>query len=56
MSFVASDAEHWLGSRDLSDTRAGLDAELFQVLSKAVEELGVEWSTSEDAIRRPPRQ
>lgn len=34
-----------------SDFRAGLDAELFCVLSKAVEELGMEWSAPEEPTR-----
>lgn len=34
--------------RDQSDAKAGLDAELFCVLSKAVEELELEWSASKE--------
>ncbi len=51
MSLAASDAVELSGSMfdpatlpsmDPSDAKAGMDAELFRVLSKAVEELGLE--------------
>lgn len=50
MSLAASDTEDWSGSvddpplpsRDQSNNRAGLNAELFRVLFKATEELGLE--------------
>ncbi|KAI2646361.1 Avirulence protein AvrBs3 [Labeo rohita] len=55
MSLAASDAEELSGSvndpaplpsADTSDsrTRTGMDAELFRVLTRAVDELGLEWS------------
>ncbi len=60
MSLVASDAEELSGSvtdptpsglPTPSATKAGMDAELFRVLSKAVEELGLEWSPPEEPSR-----
>ncbi len=60
MSLVASDAEELWGSVTdpapsglpaPSAAKAGMDAELFHVLSKAVEELGLEWSPPEEPSR-----
>ncbi len=60
MSLVASDAEELSGSVTdpapsglpaPSTAKAGMDAELFRVLSKAVEELGLEWSPPEEPSR-----
>ncbi len=58
MSLVASDAEELLGSVTdpapsglPNSSAAGMDAELFRVLSKAVEELGLEWSPPEEPSR-----
>ncbi len=60
MSLVASDAEELSGSVTdpapsglpaPSAAKAGMDAELFRVLSKAVEELGLEWSPPEEPSR-----
>ncbi len=60
MSLAASDAEELSGSvTDPAPSRlpapsaakAGMDAELFCVLSKAVEELGLEWSPPEEPSR-----
>ncbi len=60
MSLAASDAEELSGSvTDSAPSRlpapstakAGMDAELFRVLSKAVEELGLEWSPPEEPSR-----
>ncbi len=60
MSLVASDAEELWGSVTdpapsglpaPSAAKAGMDAELFRVLSKAVEELGLEWSPPEEPSR-----
>ncbi|KAL0161810.1 hypothetical protein M9458_041206, partial [Cirrhinus mrigala] len=62
MSLAASDAEELSGSvndpaplpsTDTSDprTKSGMDAELFRVLTRAVDELGLEWSPPEE----PPR-
>ncbi|KAI2645948.1 hypothetical protein H4Q32_025302 [Labeo rohita] len=62
MSLAASDAEELSGSvndpaplpsSDTSDprTKTGMDAELFRVLTRAVDELGLEWSPPEE----PPR-
>ncbi len=60
MSLVASDAEELSGSVTdpapsglpaSSAAKAGMDAELFRVLSKAVEELGLEWSPPEEPSR-----
>ncbi len=57
MSLVASDAEELSGSVTdpapsglpaPSVAKAGMDAELLRVLSKAVEELGLEWSPPEE--------
>ncbi len=57
-SLAASDAEDILGSSidpdplpsmDPSDAKTGM--ELFRVLSRAVEELGLEWSTAEEPTR-----
>ncbi len=57
MSLVASDAEELSGSVTdpapsvlpaPSAAKAGMDAELFRVLSKAVKELGLEWSPPEE--------
>ncbi len=57
MSPVASDAEELSGSVTdpapsglpaPSAAKAGMDAELFRILSKAVEELGLEWSPPEE--------
>ncbi len=41
MSLVASDAEELSGSVTDLAAKAGMDAELFRVLSKAIEELGL---------------
>ncbi len=60
MSLAASDAEELSGSiTDPAPSRlpapsaakAGMDAELFRVLSKAVKELGLEWSPPEEPCR-----
>ncbi len=60
MSLAASDAEELSGSvTDPAPSRlpapsaakAGMDAEFFRVLSKAVEELGLEWSPPEEPSR-----
>ncbi len=60
MSLVASDAEELSGSVTdpapsglpvPSAAKAGMDAELFRVLSKAFEELGLEWSPPEEPSR-----
>ncbi len=60
MSLVASDAEELWGSVTdpapsglpaPSAAKAGMDAELFRVLSKVVEELGLEWSPPEEPSR-----
>ncbi len=60
MSLVASDAGELSGSVTdpapsglpaPSAAKAGMDAELFRVLSKAVEELGLEWSPPEEPSR-----
>ncbi|KAI2646291.1 Platelet glycoprotein V [Labeo rohita] len=62
MSLAASDAEELSGSindpaplpsTDTSDPRtsSGMDAELFRILTRAVDELGLEWSPPEE----PPR-
>ncbi len=60
MSLAASDAEELSGSvTDPAPSRlpapsaakAGMDAKLFHVLSKAVEELGLEWSPPEEPSR-----
>ncbi len=60
MSLVASDAEELSGSvtdpapsglPGPSAAKAGMDAKLFRVLSKAVEELGLEWSPPEEPSR-----
>ncbi len=60
MSLVASDAEELSGSVTdpapsglpaPSAAKARMDAELFRVLSKAVEELGLEWSPPEEPSR-----
>ncbi|KAL0147769.1 hypothetical protein M9458_056912, partial [Cirrhinus mrigala] len=59
MSLAASDAEELSGSiydpaplpsADISDPRSktGMDAELFRVLTRAVDELGLEWSPPEE--------
>ncbi|ROL45908.1 hypothetical protein DPX16_11603 [Anabarilius grahami] len=57
MSLVASDTEDWAGLMndpaplpylEPIDARAGMDTELLHVLSKAVEELGLEWSLPEE--------
>ncbi len=59
MSLIASDAEERLCSTadcapsscaEPSDSKPGLDAELLRILSKAVEELELEWSTPEKPI------
>ncbi len=60
MSLAASDAEELSGSiTDPAPSRlpapsaakAGMDAELFRVLSKVVKELGLEWSPPEEPSR-----
>ncbi len=60
MSLIASAAEDLSGSTtdpaplpsaDPSDTKPGMDAKLFSILYKAVEELGLEWSTPEKPTR-----
>ncbi|ROL55048.1 hypothetical protein DPX16_0152 [Anabarilius grahami] len=57
MSLAASDAEDWTGSShnpaplpslEPIDARASIYTELIRVLSKAVEELGLEWSAPEE--------
>ncbi len=60
LPFSSSDAEELSGSVTdpapsglpaPSAAKAGMDAELFRVLSKAVEELGLEWSPPEEPSR-----
>lgn len=60
MSVIASDMEEMLGftidlapllPADPSNTKQGMDSELFCVLSKAVKELGLKWSTPEEPTR-----
>ncbi|MCJ8740105.1 hypothetical protein PDJAM_G00055060 [Pangasius djambal] len=60
MSLAASNAEDISGSpfdpapspsMDSSVTKTSTDTKLFRVLSKAVEELGLEWSTPEEPTR-----
>ncbi len=60
MSLAASDAEELSGSvadpallpsSTPSAAKAGLDAELLRILSKSVEELGLEWSPPEEPSR-----
>lgn len=60
MSLAALDAEELSGSvngptplllSELSDIRPGMDAVLFCILSKAVEELGLKWFSLEDPTR-----
>ncbi|ROJ42279.1 hypothetical protein DPX16_1720 [Anabarilius grahami] len=60
VSLAASDPEHWVAESDEPaplpllepiDHSAGMDAELFRVLSKAVEELDLEWAPLEEPSR-----
>ncbi|ROL50609.1 hypothetical protein DPX16_23879 [Anabarilius grahami] len=60
VSLAASEPEHWVGESDDPaplpllepiDHSAGMDAELFRVLSKAVEELDLEWALLEEPSR-----
>ncbi|XP_051751174.1 uncharacterized protein LOC127513446 [Ctenopharyngodon idella] len=60
MSLVASEAEDWSGSPhdpaplpslEPIDARASVDSELIRVYSKAVEQLGLEWSAPEELTR-----
>ncbi|ROJ25262.1 hypothetical protein DPX16_20075 [Anabarilius grahami] len=60
VSLAASEPEHWVGESDDPaplpllepiDHGAGMDAELFRVLSKAVEELDLEWAPLEGPSR-----
>ncbi|ROL42307.1 hypothetical protein DPX16_8186 [Anabarilius grahami] len=60
VSLAASEPEHWVGESDDPaplpllepiDHSAGMDAELFRVLSKAVEELDLEWAPLEEPSR-----
>ncbi len=46
MSLAASDAEEMSGST-IDPAKPGMDGKLFCVFSKAVEELGLEWSAPE---------
>ncbi|ROL52281.1 hypothetical protein DPX16_3433 [Anabarilius grahami] len=59
-TLAASEPEHWVGESDDPaplpllepiDRSAGMDAELFRVLSKAVEELDLEWAPLEEPSR-----
>ncbi|ROL54892.1 hypothetical protein DPX16_12761 [Anabarilius grahami] len=63
VSLAASEPEHWVGESDDPaplpllepiDHSAGMDAELFHVLSKAVEELDLEWAPLEEPSRSRP--
>ncbi|CAM4673876.1 unnamed protein product [Leuciscus chuanchicus] len=59
VSVAASESEDWSGSADpvppsqldSSDTRANIDTELFRVMSRAVNELGLDWVSPAE----PPR-
>lgn len=59
MSLAASETEDWAGDSDPAhlpslepiDARAGMDAELLRILSKAVEELHLEWAPPEEPTR-----
>lgn len=60
MSLAASDVEKLSGSinnsaplpsEESSDPKSGMDAKLLRVPSKAVEELGLEWSPPEEPTR-----
>ncbi|ROJ57633.1 hypothetical protein DPX16_23832 [Anabarilius grahami] len=60
VSLAASEPEHWVGESDDPaslpllepiDHGAGMDGELFRVLSKAVEELDLEWAPLEEPSR-----
>ncbi|ROL47140.1 hypothetical protein DPX16_18938 [Anabarilius grahami] len=60
VSLAASEPEHWVGESDDPaplpllepiDHSAGMDAELFRVLSKGVEELDLEWAPLEEPSR-----
>ncbi|CAM4295375.1 unnamed protein product [Leuciscus chuanchicus] len=59
VSVAASESEDWSGSADPApssqcdrlDTRASVDAELFRVMSRAVDELGLNWLSPAE----PPR-
>ncbi|ROL44855.1 hypothetical protein DPX16_22672 [Anabarilius grahami] len=60
MSLAASDAEEWSGSPhdpatlpslEPIDARSSIDSELTRVVSKAVEQLGFEWSAPEEPTR-----
>ncbi len=60
MSLIVSDAEEISGSTadpapsssaNPSEVKPGMDAELFCILSKVVEELGLEWSMPEEPTR-----
>ncbi|ROK16088.1 hypothetical protein DPX16_22706 [Anabarilius grahami] len=60
ISIVASDAEEWsfslhdpapLPSLEPIDTRTSIDSEFTRVLSKAIEQLGLEWSAPHEPTR-----
>ena len=59
MSLAASETEDWAGDSDPAhlpslepiDAKAGMDAELLRILSKAVEELHLEWAPPEEPTR-----
>ncbi|ROL48618.1 hypothetical protein DPX16_0311 [Anabarilius grahami] len=60
VSLAASEPEHWVGESDDPtplpllepiDHSAGMDGKLFRVLSKAVEELDLEWAPLEEPSR-----
>lgn len=56
MSLAASDTEDWAGLKNDPaplpiKARAGMDAKLLRVLSKAVKELGLEWFPPEEPTR-----
>ncbi|ROL43617.1 Very-long-chain 3-oxoacyl-CoA reductase-B [Anabarilius grahami] len=55
MSLTASETEEWGGDSEdhvprrlWSPSRSGMDAELFRVLSRAIEELDLEWAPPEE--------
>lgn len=61
MSLAASEMEEWAGnsedpthlpSLEPTDARAGMNADLFCVLSKAIEEVDLEWAPPDE--QRPP--
>ena len=59
LSMAASESEDWSGSADpappsqleFSDTRASIDAELLRVMSRAVDELGLDWLSPAEPAR-----